>query len=152
MQEQEIKTLQANIFSSFFTLSNRLQVAGDALDTEMTLKQWLLIAVLIKSEEDSLSVGTLSQRMGSSRQNVMKMAQLLEKQGFLSIERRDDDKRYLEVRVTSACLAHCKERGPKEDAFITTLFAGFSGEELSYFSQSFAKLSDNITRLEETHA
>ncbi|HKL57855.1 MAG TPA: hypothetical protein VJ854_05590, partial [Sphaerochaeta sp.] len=70
----------------------------------------------------------------------------------LSIERRDDDKRYLEVRVTSACLAHCKERGPKEDAFITTLFAGFSGEELSYFSQSFAKLSDNITRLEETHA
>ncbi len=152
MQEQEMKVLQANIFGSFFTLSNRLQVVGDLLDSQMTLKQWLLIAVLIKGEEDGLSVSSLAQRMGSSRQNVMKMAQLLEKQGFLTIEKREDDKRFLEVRVTSACLAHCKSREPKEEAFIETLFAGFSSEELSYLSQSLAKLSDNIARLEESYA
>ena len=149
MQVQEMK---ATIFSSFFTLSNRLQVAGDALDTEMTLKQWLLIAVLIKSEEDSLSVSDLAQRMGSSRQNVKKMAQLLEKQGFLSIERRADDKRYLQVSVTSACLAHCREREPREGAFIDTLFSGFSHDELQKLIEGFAKLSGNIARLEETYA
>ncbi|NBK23494.1 MAG: MarR family transcriptional regulator, partial [Spirochaetia bacterium] len=77
MQEQEMRALQANIFGSFFTLSNRLQAAGDGLDEKMTLKQWLLVAVLIKSEEQALSVSELAQRMGSSRQNVKKMAQLL---------------------------------------------------------------------------
>ncbi len=149
MQVQEMK---AHIFSSFFTLSNRLQAAGDGLDDKMTLKQWLLIAVLIKSEEESLSVSDLAQRMGSSRQNVMKMAQLLEKQGFLVIEKRKDDKRFLEVRVTPACLAHCTIRAPKEEMFIETLFAGFSDGELGDLSQSFAKLANNIARLEETYA
>ncbi len=152
MQTQENIALQATIFSTFFTLSNRLQVAGDGLDPQMTLKQWLLIAVLIKSDETSLSISELARRMGSSRQNVKKMAQLLEKQGFLSIEKREDDKRFLEVSVTQACLAHCKKREPKEEAFIETLFSGFSDEEIRSLAQGFAKLSNNIARLEELYA
>lgn len=44
--------------------------------------------------------------MGSSPQNVNTMALLLEKQGFLSIEKREDDKMFLQVSVTKACLAH----------------------------------------------
>lgn len=147
-----IQELQSYIFGAFFTLSNRLQVAGDGLDTQMTLKQWLLLAVLIKSDETSLSISELAQRMGSSRQNVKKMAQLLEKQGFLSIVKREDDRRFLEVSVTQACLDHCKKREPKEEAFIGTLFSGFSVEELAQLSQSFAKLSSNIARLEELYA
>ncbi len=146
------KELQAHIFSSFFTLSNRLQVAGDGLDPMMTLKQWLLIAVLIKSGAEALSISELAQRMGSSRQNVKKMALLLEKQGFLSIAQREDDKRFLEVRVSPDCLVHCKGRKAKEEAFIQTLFSGFSDEELSTLSQSFMRLSGNIARLEETYA
>ncbi|HAF85906.1 MAG TPA: MarR family transcriptional regulator [Sphaerochaeta sp.] len=152
MQIQDTKVLQAYLFGSFFTLSNRLQVVGDGLDEQMTLKQWLLIAVLIRSEEEKLSVSELAQRMGSSRQNVMKMAQLLEKQGFLAIEKREDDKRFLEVSVTSRCLEHCKSRESKEEAFIETLFSGFSEEELRKFSQSLAKVSGNIVRLEELYA
>ena len=149
MQAQEMK---AYIFGSLFTLSNRLQIAGDGLDTQMTLKQWLMIAVLIRSEEESLSVSSLAQRMGSSRQNVKKMAQLLEKQGFLAIERREDDKRFLEVSVTSACLTHCRGRAPKEEAFIETLFSGFSEKELENLLQSFAKLAENIATLEGQYA
>lgn len=152
MQTQEMKSLQATIFGSFFTLSNRLQVVGDALDRQMTLKQWLLIAVLVKSEEEALSLSELAQRMGSSRQNVKKMALLLEKQGFLSIEKCEADKRFLQVSVTKACLAHCKGREPEENAFIERLFSDFSSEDLTELSQSLAKLSDNIARLEETHA
>ncbi|MBI9094093.1 MAG: MarR family transcriptional regulator [Sphaerochaeta sp.] len=150
MQDQ--KMLQAYLFGSFFTLSNRLQAAGDNLDEQMTLKQWLLIAVLMRSEEEALSVSELAQRMGSSRQNVMKMAQLLEKQGFLAIEKREGDKRFLEVRVTPVCIAHCKSRESKEEAFIETLFSGFSEEELRKLSQSLTKVSGNIARLEELYA
>ncbi|HKL57967.1 MAG TPA: MarR family transcriptional regulator [Sphaerochaeta sp.] len=64
------------------------------------------IAVLVKSEEEALSVTELAQRMGSSPQNVNTMALLLEKQGFLSIEKHEDDKRFLQVSVTKACLDH----------------------------------------------
>ena len=147
-----MRALQANIFGSFFTLSNRLQAAGDGLDEKMTLKQWLLVAVLIKSEEQALSVSELAQRMGSSRQNVKKMAQLLGNRGFLAIEQHEDDKRYLQLSVTPACLVHCKSRETKEEMFIETLFAGFSGEELRDLSLSFAKLAGNIVKLEETYA
>jgi len=152
MHMQDTRALKAQIFGPFFTLSTRLQFAGDGLDTLMTLKQWLLIAVLVKSEEEALSVSELAHRMGSSRQNVKKMAQLLEKQGFLAIEKREDDMRYLQLSVTPACLAHCKSREPKEEMFIETLFSGFSPEELLQLSQSFAKLSGNIASLEELYA
>ncbi|HHT80290.1 MAG: MarR family transcriptional regulator [Sphaerochaeta sp.] len=148
----DMQEMKAKIFSSFFTLSNRLQVAGDGLDAEMTLKQWLLIAVLIKSEEEALPVSELARRMGSSRQNVMKMAQLLEKQGFITIGKREDDKRFSDFRVTSRCLAHCKGRQEREEHFIETLFSGFSYDELAMLSRSFAKLAENIALLEETYA
>lgn len=146
MSEQE---MQAYVFGSLFTLSNRLQVVGDSLDEAMTVKQWFLMAVLFRSEERELSLSTLAQRMGSSRQNVKKMALLLEKQGFLSIERSEDDRRFLMVRPTQACLEHFKGRQAMEEAFIKALFAGFSLEELHHLCQGFAKLAANIEALEE---
>lgn len=144
--------MKAYLFGSLFTLSNRLQIAGDALDEKMTVKQWLLVAILYKSEEKELSLSSLAQRMGSSRQNVKKMVSLLAKQGFLSITQKADDKRYLMIRPTVLCLEHCKGREAEEEMFITTLFSDFTREDLESLLQGFALLSKNIETLEHMYA
>ena len=144
--------MKAYLFGSLFTLSNRLQIAGDSLDEKMTVKQWLLVAVLYKSEEKELSLSSLAQHMGSSRQNVKKMVSLLVKQGFLSITRKDDDKRCLMISPTSLCLEHCKGRAAEEEMFITTLFSDFTKEKLEMLCQSFDLLSKNIRTLEHLYA
>lgn len=70
---------KAYIFGGILTLANRLQALGDKLDENVTLKQWLLIAVILKSGRSSPTISEVAKLVGNSRQNVKKMAGLLEK-------------------------------------------------------------------------
>jgi DNA-binding MarR family transcriptional regulator len=149
MDEMEQK---AFVFGSLFALSNRLQVIGDRFDDKLTVKQWLLLAILIKSGKESLSLGELSSLGGSSHQNTKKMAVLLEKQGFLQLEKSKEDARVLQVRITSFCLDHMKDREEREVAFLTRLFEGISPQTLQNLSSAFSSLARNIEIMEQEHA
>ena len=72
------------IFSSIFVLQNRMQTAGEKLQTEISMKQWLLLAMTECCPEPRTltNVGNL---MGCSRQNIKKLALALEKKGFVRL-------------------------------------------------------------------
>ena len=72
------------IFSSIFILQNRIQTAGEKIQTEISMKQWLLLAMTnyCKEPKTLTNVATL---MGCSRQNVKKLSVALEKKGFVPI-------------------------------------------------------------------
>ena len=74
------------IFASIFIIQNRLQTACDKLDEEITMKQWLLLA-MAGTTENPMSLTDLGRLMGCSRQNVKKIAHSLEQKGFLRLER-----------------------------------------------------------------
>ncbi len=59
------------IFASIFIIQNRLQTACDKLDEEITMKQWLLLA-MAGTTENPMSLTDLGRLMGCSRQNVKK--------------------------------------------------------------------------------
>lgn len=69
------------IFSSIFVLQNRMQTVGEKLQTKMSMKQWLLLAMVecCPHPKTLTNVGLL---MGCSRQNVKKLALALEKKGL----------------------------------------------------------------------
>ena len=68
------------IFSSIFIMQNRMQTAGEKIQTQISMKQWLLLAMAGSCPEPRTltNLGTL---MGCSRQNVKKLALALEKRG-----------------------------------------------------------------------
>ena len=138
---------KAYIFGSIFALSNRLQILGDKMDEKLTVKQWLLLAGILKSGEEAPTVSTVAGRIGSSRQNVKKMALILEKEGFLSLNPDPEDGRMLRISPTPACLAHLKNRDRMEQIFIETLFSGFDGGELQSFAGAIAKLERNVREM-----
>ncbi|AEV29580.1 transcriptional regulator [Sphaerochaeta pleomorpha str. Grapes] len=148
MEEMERK---AFVFGSLFALSNRLQVIGDKFDDKITVKQWLLLALLMHSGKDSLSLGELAALGGSSHQNTKKMASLLEKLGFLKMEKSSEDARVLQVSVTSDCLEYLKGREEREVAFLERLFQGFSSETLQGLCEGFSLLARNIEQMEKKH-
>jgi DNA-binding MarR family transcriptional regulator len=149
MDEMEKK---AFVFGSLFALSNRLQVVGDRFDANITIKQWLLLVVLIKSGKSSLPITELAQITGSSHQNIKKMAVLLEKQGFLRLEKKRDDARVVQVSVTPACLDHLKTREGREKDFLDTRFTGIPSEVLDGLYQGFGMLAHNLEAMEKEHA
>ncbi|HNW04989.1 MAG TPA: MarR family transcriptional regulator [Oscillospiraceae bacterium] len=145
MDEAEKK---AYIFGTIFTLSNRLQIAGDRIDPLLSVKQWLFLAGVLRCEGSAPTLSEVAARIGSSRQNVKKTALILERRGFVLMEKDLSDARVLRIRLTEACAAHLLRREERERRFIEELFCGIGGEELSAFRASLQKLEENVGRME----
>ncbi len=143
--------MKAELFGTLFILANRLQVLGDQLDDQISTKQWLLLAVLFQNPERQSTLTQLSLQMGSSRQNVKKMALILERKGFITMERPSDDKRALLISPTKACLDYLKRRESKEAVFIDDLYQGFTEEDLVLLKNSFTKFMGNIAHMERRY-
>jgi DNA-binding MarR family transcriptional regulator len=135
---------KAYIFGTIFTLSNRLQLLGDRIDPQLTVKQWLFLAGVLGCENDAPTLSEISARIGSSRQNVKKMALILEKQGFITMEKDDRDGRMLRISLTDSCKEHLKQREEMELRFIDEIFSGFEAKELSNLSSAIGKLERNV--------
>ncbi|WP_321301997.1 MarR family transcriptional regulator [uncultured Sphaerochaeta sp.] len=148
MSDDEMK---ANVFGSLFLVANRLQVLGDQIDAQISTKQWLLLAVLLSCENQRCSLTELSKRTGSSRQNIKKMALILEKRGFLKLTRSDEDKRTVLLQPTQACLSHLKTREGDERAFVDAFFADFDTEMIMVMQKSITQWMKNLGRMEDTY-
>ncbi|MNC38886.1 hypothetical protein D3C75_875170 [compost metagenome] len=86
--------------------------------------------------------------IGSSRQNVKKMALLLEKQGFVALTKDEKDARILRVRLTEKCMVYFSGRNREEEQFMDDLFKDFNAELTSGLFTGLTRLTDNITRME----
>ncbi len=149
--DQDLLEKQAYIFGGILTLANRLQLIGDKLDEKMTLKQWLLIAVISKCETPAPTLSEVAEQMGNSRQNVKKMALILEKQGFLELTQDSRDARILRIRLTPNCLTYFEAREEKEDQFMASLFEAFDEEATNGLYKGLLRLVDNVARMEQEH-
>jgi DNA-binding MarR family transcriptional regulator len=138
---------KAFIFASIFTLSNRLQVLGDRFDRNLTVKQWLLLAGIFRSQKDAPTISEVAGIIGNSRQNVKKMMLILEKQGFITIENDANDARAQRIRLTEKCLDYMMQREKREIEFLERLFEGFTPGELQGMARGISKLEKNIIEM-----
>lgn len=135
---------KAYIFGAVFTLANKLQMLGDKLDPQMTVKQWLFLAGVLRCRGTAPTLSEIAARIGSSRQNIKKMALILERQGFVSMEKDARDARMIRIRLTDACRAYLKGREELELNFIQELFSCFGPSELAAFSRAMKKLEKKV--------
>lgn len=145
----DINEKQAFILGSLLTLSNRLQLLGDRLDPKMTMKQWLLIAVILKSGHAAPALSEVAGWVGSSRQNVKKMALLLESRGFLELRKDERDARVLRLSLTGACASYFAARSGQEQFFMDALFRQFTPDSTEELFQGMNRLTENIGRMEQ---
>ncbi|HNV34826.1 MAG TPA: MarR family transcriptional regulator [Bacillota bacterium] len=135
------------IFASIFTLSNRLQVIGDKFDKDLTVKQWLLLAGILNSGKKAPTLTEVAAIIGSSRQNVKKMAVALEKAGFVNLEKDENDARILRINPTDMCWEHIKKREKREIEFLERLFTGFDIQTLDGLCKGISELERNIAEM-----
>ncbi|WP_019910258.1 MarR family transcriptional regulator [Paenibacillus sp. HW567] len=142
------KEQQAYILGAILTLANRLQVLGDKLDDRMTMKQWLLIAIILKSGSPAPTLSDVAEMIGSSRQNVKKMALILEKQGFVTLTKDSSDARMVRLQLTEKCMVYFAGRSAREDQFMEALFHSFDAGLTGGLYSGLTRLADNISRME----
>lgn len=139
---------KGKIFASLFIIANRLQVLGDRLDPDVTVKQWLLIAIMHRSQPRVLSVKEIAGLIGVSHQNIMQMVRSLEQKGLVQVAIDDADRRFKRISLTERCEEHFAARGEQELAFLRDLFDGFSEEDLWRFAALIDQLLSNIMKME----
>lgn len=143
---------KAYIFGSIFTLANKLQALGDKLDPNLTVKQWMLIAGIMKNESEAPTISEVAQIIGNSRQNVKKMALILEREGFLELNKDKNDARILRVSVTQKCKEHFKHRENDEYNFLVNLFDELDVETVLCLAEGISKLENNINKMEANYS
>jgi len=136
----------AVIFGNIFILSNKLQTLGDRMDNYMSMKQWMLIAAITKSGKESLNIGELAEIMGTSYQNVKKMAVILENQGFLTLQKSPSDARMVLISLTEQCVEFFLQRESIEREFLYSIFEGIDEKTIRDLCNGILCLHENIDK------
>lgn len=133
------------IFSSFFILQNRMQTAGEKLQTEISMKQWLLLAMTEYYPQPRTLTG-IGKLMGCSRQNIKKLALTLEKKGFVCLQQGGNHS--ICIELTDKARVYAQAMGERHLQTLQLLFADFSEEELEQLFRLYAKLYAGVERVE----
>lgn len=134
------------IFSSIFVLQNRMQTAGEKIQTDISMKQWLLLAMVDCCPEPRTltNVGNL---MGCSRQNIKKLALALEKKDFVHLLLGSNNS--VCIKLTDKVRKYAVEMGERHSQSLKLLFADFSEDEIEQLFKLYAKLYAGIERMEK---
>ena len=139
------------LFGSIFLLANRLQTLGDGYLEEVTLKQWLLLIMIHVMEKEQPSVTEVADFMGSTRQNVRKMLEVLEGKGFVELRANPLDRRTLSVALTVKAEQFFARFQAKGDAFLDRLVEEIPPEDLAATRRTVEALFENMERMGKEH-
>lgn len=122
--------LMQQVYSTLFSLSNKLQIRGDEYLKGLTSRQLMTMMAIIHLPEDGTTFNNIARKLGTSKQNVKQMVTIIEKKGCVVIVQSETDKRSYNVKITESgkqILFECSERGV---VFFEDVFKDFSEEEL----------------------
>jgi len=132
------------IYSTLFTLNNRIQTFADKEFNNITAKQHFLLTILSLFGDVKPSLKETADVMGCSYQNVKKMADNLEKNGYLRVVRDKLDKRKYNLITTNKYSKFQEEMEKEIKSFFQDLFKGLSQDELKSALGTLSAMEQNL--------
>ncbi|HHT16784.1 MAG TPA: MarR family transcriptional regulator [Papillibacter sp.] len=137
------------LFGGTFILANKLQLVADKWVRALSIKQWFLLRHLSEMPQDPPpTITMLARETDTSRQNVSKMLEVLERQGYVRLERSPEDRRSQSVVLTEAGAQVLRAVAVEGAPFLHQLFSGISGEECAAAADVMIKLIENLSRMQ----
>lgn len=133
------------LFCNVFILQNRLQTACEKIQTDISMKQWLLLAMLEQCPEPR-TLTNVGKLMGCSRQNVKKLAAALEKKGYLTMTENGNS---VCLSETGKIAEYAVQMDERRGAVLKLLFSEFEEAEIAQFYSLYAKLYVGMEQVEE---
>jgi len=143
---------QAFIYAAIHLLANSLQTVGDKLDPTISSKQWFLLVTISKFtelREAPPNIGDIATGLGTSRQNIKKMANILEQREFLKLEKDKNDLRSIRLFLTDQCKDYFQSREQRDNEYLERIFRGIEEDTLATLCSGMGKLIENLDTLLE---
>lgn len=136
------------IFNTLFIAGNKLQTIFDNNIPQISLKQFMLLSIVRQSSEP-LTFTQLGSILGCSRQNIKKLAEILEKKGFVIIRQSPDDTRAMCICPTEKVNEYFENDFSKYQEELKYLFEVYTDEEIESLFFLLSKLYEGIENLEK---
>ncbi len=137
------------IFKAVFQLSNRIQVEGDKIAPDLTLKQWYLLLLLCRGKMQNVTVNKLASAMGVTRQSTKKMIAILQKSSYVAVNQSQTDSRALCIEPTHKAFDFFKQNQSLGYDLLHRMLEGISQEELETALRLLNKMQNNLQKREE---
>lgn len=144
-KENEIR----GIFSSIIILQNRLQTIFDNANETLTLKQFMLLT-MIQHADEKTTFTHLGNLLGSSRQNIKKLATSLEEKGFIAIKQDIANKRNTSLEITDKAYMYIDTVAELHTEKLNSIFNDYTKEEIHLFYKLITRLYNGVEK-EEMH-
>lgn len=138
---------ERSIFSTIMVTSTRLQTLFDKAIPQLTLKQFMLLAIARQSPA-ALTLNEIGERLGCSRQNVRQLTESLVRKGLVVLEPSSRVARALSVRLTDAMDETFAQKLESYLQDLHYLFEVYSPEELSALCRLLSRLPAGVDNLE----
>lgn len=135
------------IFSTLFIAGNRLQTLFDQRIPMVSLKQFMLLTI-VRQSQAPLAFTQLGSLLGCSRQNIKKLADILMKKGFVTIQQSPQDMRAMCVCLTEKGKDYFNSDFLEYQQELSHLFEVYTDQELKTLFSLLSKLYDGIDNLE----
>lgn len=144
------KNTEYLLFGGTFVLANKLQFVGDKLVDGLSTKQWFLLRNMMDMpSEPAPTITQIANAMDSTRQNITKMLEVMEREGLVTLEKSETDQRSRSVRITETGLTYVKQTAQNAQGFLDLLYDGMSSEELETAGEVLVKMVQNLQKMTE---
>lgn len=133
------------VFTGVLLLANRMQTVYDQELGELTLKQWLVLAVLANLPQPAPSAAVVAEALGTSHQNTSKLLSALEKKGFVSFSPSPDDARARQISLTPHALSHLAANASLGETLLGRLLTGIPDDDVATCFRVLEAMSLNLT-------
>lgn len=138
------------LFGGAFVLANKLQVVADKTVHGLSTKQWFLLRNLSDLPVDPPpTITMLANQTDTSRQNVSKMLEVLQRQGYVELRDSAQDHRSQAVVLTEAGAQMLRQVAQEAAPFFAELFSGIKADECEIAAGVVVKLIEKLGQMQE---
>ena len=136
------------IFSTLFIAGNKLQTLFDNHIPKVSLKQFMLLSIIRQSKEP-LSFTQIGHLLGCSRQNIKKIADILMKKEFITIQQSPLDTRAMCICPTEKVNDFFINEFSEYQEELNYLFEVYTDKEIETLFTLLSKLYAGIENLDK---
>ncbi len=138
------------MFGGVFVLANKLQFVADRTVEGLSAKQWFLVRTMMDMPEDPPpTITQIALEMDTTRQNVAKMLEKMQRDGMAAIVENESDRRSRRVRITAQGKRQAQQIAENAQEFLKRLFLGINPDDLDAAGRVIVKMTENLTDIQK---
>ncbi|MFR3684545.1 MAG: MarR family winged helix-turn-helix transcriptional regulator [Enterococcus sp.] len=140
MENDDRLFLISQTYATLFSVTNKLQAAGDESMRELTTRQLMALIAIAHIPEEEVTLNAIASKLGATKQSTAQIINNLKNKEYLTSEKSKSDARAVNIIITEKGKKVFEEANKQGWMFLQNTFKAFSEEELTQLWTLLKKL------------